>query len=142
MVARQIYIDESKRSGYILAAVTVPDPAEMRRVIRGLLLPGQRRIHMKHEQARRRRAIVAALVGTPVATTIYDAGRRFGTDLAARRACLGAVVEDVVRAGDAVELVIEQDDSLVQHDRHELFRLVRQAGRRQRRRRVPSQACS
>ena len=128
MATRHIYVDESKRTGYILAAVTVPDPAVTRKVIRDLLLPGQRRIHMKHEQPRRRRVIIAALVDTSVATTIYDAGRRYATDLAARAACLGALVEDVAGAGDAVHLVIEQDESLVQSDRHELYRFVRQAG--------------
>ena len=73
-------------------------------------------------------SIIAALVDTSVAATIYDAGRRYTTDLAARAACLGALVEDVAGAGDAVQLVIEQDESLVQSDRHELYRLVRQAG--------------
>ena len=128
MATRQIYIDESKRTGYILAAVTVPDPAVMRKVIRDLLLPGQRRIHMKHEQPRRRRAIIAALEGTSASATIYDAGRRYSTDRAARVACLGALVEDVANTGDAVQLIIEQDESLVQSDRHELYRLVWQSG--------------
>ena len=128
MATRQIYIDESKRTGYILAAVTVADPAVMRKVIRDLLLPGQRRIHMKHEQPRRRRAIIAALEGTSASATIYDAGRRYSTDRAARVACLGALVEDVANTGDAVQLIIEQDESLVQSDRHELYRLVWQSG--------------
>lgn len=128
IAGRHVYVDESKRAGYILAAATVPDPATMRKVVRDLQLPGQRRIHMKHEQPRRRRAIIAALVETSVRIIIYDAGRRYATDLAPRAACLGALVDDLAGAGDAVQLVIEQDDSLVQSDRHELYRLVRQAG--------------
>ena len=76
MSTRYVYVDESKRTGYVLAATTVPDFEAARRVIRGLILPGQRRLHMKHEQPRRRRAIVSALVATTVETTIYDGWTR------------------------------------------------------------------
>ena len=124
---RYVYVDESKRSGYVLAATTVSDPETTRRVVRSLVLPGQRRIHMKQEQPRRRRVIVSSLVTTPVETTIYDAGRGYRTDLAARAACLAALVDDLAAAGDT-RLVLEQDDSLVRSDRHELYQLVRQAG--------------
>jgi hypothetical protein len=63
-----------------------------------------------------------------VQATVYDAARRYRTDLAARTACLAALVEDIaVRPGDT-RLVIEQDDSVVRADRYDLFQLVRQAG--------------
>lgn len=71
-----VYVDESKRAGYVLAAATVPDPEAARKIVRSLILPGQRRLHMNHEQPRRRRTILSALVTTPVETTIYDAVRR------------------------------------------------------------------
>jgi len=58
-VSRHIFVDETKRAGYVIAAVTVPDTEAIRRVVRALVLPGQRRIHMKHEQARPRRIIVS-----------------------------------------------------------------------------------
>ena len=129
MSTRYAYVDESKRTEYVLAAATVPDPEAARRVIRGLILPGQRHLHMKHEQPRRRRAIVSALVATTVKTTIYDAGRGYPTDLATREARLRALIEDLAKADNGeVQLVIGQDDSLVWSDRHELYRLVRQAG--------------
>ncbi len=128
MSTRYVYVDESKRSGYVLAATTVSDLETTRRVVRSLVLPGQRRIHMKQEQPRRRRVIVSSLVTTPVETTIYDAGRGYRTDLAARAACLAALVDDLAAGGGATMLVIEQDDSLVRSDRHELYQLVRQAG--------------
>ena len=123
-----VYVDETKRAGYVLAATAVPDPEATRRVVRSLVLPGQRRIHMKQEQPRRRRAIVSVLVATPVETTIYDAARRYRTDLAARAACLAVLVKDLAATGRDTQLVIEQDDSLVRSDRHELYQLVRRAG--------------
>jgi hypothetical protein len=123
-----VYVDESKRAGYVMAATTVPDPEPARRIIRGLILPGQRRVHMNHEQPRRRRAIVSTLVSAPVETTIYDALRHYPTERAARSACLTALVEDLAAAGGDTLLVIEQDDSLMRSDRHELYRLARAAG--------------
>ena len=77
------------------------------------VLPGQRRIHMKHEQARRRRGIVSALAAMQVQATVYDAARRYRTDLAARTACLTAIVEDIAARDGDTRLVIEQDDSVV-----------------------------
>ncbi|HVX20941.1 MAG TPA: hypothetical protein VHB02_06320 [Acidimicrobiales bacterium] len=127
MAERYIYVDESKRSGYVLAAVTVTDVAAVRRVIRDLILPGQRRLHMKREQSGRRGTIVSALVQTGIEAIVYDAARRYPTELGARRACLAAVVADLAALGGPLQLVIEQDDSLVRSDRHELYGLVRRA---------------
>jgi len=92
-VNSHIFVDETKRAGYVIAAVTVTDTDAIRKVVRALVLPGERRIHMKHEQARRRRIIVSALAATQVQATVYDAARRYRTDLAARTACLTALVE-------------------------------------------------
>ena len=60
-MSSHIFVDETKRAGYVIAAVTVSDTEAIRKTVRALVLPGQRRIHMKHEQARRRRVIVSAL---------------------------------------------------------------------------------
>ena len=68
--------------------MTVSDTEAIRKTVRALVLPGQRRIHMKHEQARRRRVIVSALAAMQVQAIVYDAARRYRTDLAARTACL------------------------------------------------------
>jgi len=127
-VTTWVYVDESKRTGYVLAAATVPDPEAARRVIRSLILPGQRRLHMHNEQVRRRRAIVSALATTQVTT--YDAARKYRTDREGRAACLAALVKDLAAAGGSgdIQLVIEQDDSLVRSDRHELYQLARAAG--------------
>ena len=127
-VSSHIFVDETKRAGYVIAAVTVSDTDAIRTIVRALVLPGQRRIHMKHEQARRRRVIVSALAAMQVQATVYDAARRYRTDLAARTACLTALVDDIAARDGDTRLVIEQDDSVVRADRHDLFQLVRQAG--------------
>ena len=127
-MSSRIFVDETKRAGYVIAAVTVSDTEAIRTIVRALVLPGQRRIHMKHEQARRRRVIVSALAAMQVQATVYDAARRYRTDLAARTACLTALVEDIAARDSDTRLVIEQDDSVVRADRHDLFQLVRQAG--------------
>ncbi|MGI8761572.1 MAG: hypothetical protein ACR2LF_09850 [Jatrophihabitantaceae bacterium] len=88
--------------------MNVTDIDAIRKVIRTLVLPGQRRIHMKHEQARRRRIIVSALAATQVQATVYDAARRYRTDLAARTACLTALVQDIAARGGDTRLVTRE----------------------------------
>lgn len=122
-----VYVDESKRAGYVLAAVAVSDSAAARKVVQGLIVPGRRRVHMHNESARQRRVVVSVLATMPIAATVYDAARRYPTERAARAACLGALVKDLAAAG-GTRLVIEQDDSLVRFDRHELYRLARETG--------------
>jgi hypothetical protein len=56
-------------------------PKAIRPTVRHLVLPGQRRIHMKHEQDRRRRTIVVAVTALPIRLTIYDAARRYRTNM-------------------------------------------------------------
>jgi len=111
-VTTWVYVDETKRAEYVIAAVAVTDPVATRKVVRGLIVPGRRRLHMNHEHARHRRVVVSALVAMPIAVTVYDAARRYRTDMDARAACLTTLVEDLADGGD-IRLVIEQDDSLV-----------------------------
>ncbi|MGQ0466121.1 MAG: hypothetical protein ACT4QG_12450 [Sporichthyaceae bacterium] len=128
-----VYVDETKRAGYVLAAVTVPDPASVRKVIQGLVQPGNRRLHMVDERPRRRPGIVATLAATDIAVTIYDAARRYPTERDARAACLTALVEDLAALdGPDVRLVIEQDDSLVSFDNQRLIETTRATGQRDR----------
>jgi hypothetical protein len=71
-VSSHIFVDETKRAGYVIAAVTVSDTEAIRTIVRALVQPGQRRIHMKHEQARRRRVIVSALAAMQVQAIVYE----------------------------------------------------------------------
>jgi hypothetical protein len=128
---RHVYVDETKRSGYVLAATSVTELEATRRAVRSLVLPGQRRLHMKQEQPRRRRGIVSALTTMPLETTIYDAGRLHRTDREARAACLALLVEDLAGASNDTKLVIEQDDSLVSYDNQHLIEAIRATGQRE-----------
>ena len=89
-MTRHVYVDESKRGGYLLVASMHPpgELAEARSLMRGLVLKGQRRVHMTKESDPRRKVIVATLVGAGIRANVYDAGRRYGHELDARQACL------------------------------------------------------
>lgn len=59
MTTRHVFIDESKRGRYLLVAVALTDPETIRRAVTGLILPGQRRLHMVRERDSRRRLILS-----------------------------------------------------------------------------------
>ncbi len=129
-VTTWVYVDETKRAGYVLAAVTVTDPIATRKAVRSLIVPGRRRVHMNHEHVRHRRIIVSTLTAMPLAVTLYDAARNYPTDLQARAACLTALVRDLAATDGDTHLVLEQDDSLLHTDRLRLFQLARATGQR------------
>jgi hypothetical protein len=124
-----VFVDETKYRGYLLAAaVIVPaDLDTVRKVIRGLVLPGQRRLHMKDESAPRKRSIASAIVASGVQATIYDAGLRHPTERERRAACLQALVADLAGRRSAT-LVIEQDETLLSWDNQCLIEATRAAG--------------
>jgi len=128
-VSSYIFVDETKRRGYLLvASAVVPgDLDSTRRMLRGLVLPGQRRLHMKDESDSRERSIATAVAVSGVTATIYDAGRRHQNERERRAACLTALVVDAAARDDAM-LVLEQDDTLVVSDRKLLYRATREAG--------------
>jgi hypothetical protein len=43
-VSSHIFVDETKRAGYVIADVTVNDTEAARKIVRAHVLPGQRRI--------------------------------------------------------------------------------------------------
>lgn len=117
MSGGHVFVDETKHRDYLLVAGAVlpADLDPVRRTLRGLVVPGQRRLHMAKEHDRRRRKIVDAIVATGVTATVYDAGRGTRHELAAREACLRAVVVDTAERSSGM-LVLEQDDSLLWWD--------------------------
>jgi hypothetical protein len=124
-----IFVDESKQSGYWMVAAILVDREvpEMRKMLQGLVMRGQRRIHMKKESDPRKRLIIDSLRRSAVVCSVYDASA-FRWDLEARAACLSALVEDS-RAQPST-MVMEQDDSLVLADRRVLFGACRDADAR------------
>jgi len=72
---QHVFVDETKRRGYLLvASVVIPGEVDaLRRTLRGLVLPGQRRLHRKDENDRTRRSIATAISAsavTAIATTL------------------------------------------------------------------------
>ncbi len=128
-MSNHVVVDETKRRGYLLVAgVVVPGDLEsVRRMLRGLVLPGQRRLHMKDENDQRRRSIATAITVSGVTATIYDAGRRYRNERERRAACLHALIIDAAQRGDAM-LVLEQDDTLLSWDNQRLIEFTREAG--------------
>jgi len=128
-VSGHVFVDETKHRGYLIVASVIP-PGELdasRKVVRGLVLPGQRRLHMKAESDPRRRTITSAIVDTGIQATVYDAATRYLTQLHGRAACLRAVVDDAAGRGDSL-LVLEQDDTLLAWDNQRLIEFTRAAG--------------
>jgi len=78
-VSSHVFVDETKERDYLLiASVHVSGELDdVRKLMRGLVLRGQRRVHMKKESDPRRRAIAAAICGAGVTATVYDAGQRY-----------------------------------------------------------------
>jgi len=128
-VSGHVFVDETKDRDYLLVAGVVmpPDLDPVRRTLRTLVMPGQRRLHMAKERDQRRRQIVDAIVASGVTATVYDAGRSRRTELAARGACLRAVVIDAAEKS-AHMLVLKQDDSLLWWDQQRLIEITREVG--------------
>ena len=128
-VSGHVFIDETKQRGYLMVAsvVAAADLDLLRKTIRSLILPGQRRLHMKDENDRRKHAIVSAIIPTDIQVTIYDAARRYRNERERRAACLRAVVNDAAARAHPV-LVLEQDDSLLSWDNQHLIEFTRAAG--------------
>ncbi|MEJ7705538.1 MAG: hypothetical protein WKF47_18790 [Geodermatophilaceae bacterium] len=129
-MSSHVFVDETKRRGYLLvASAVVPgDLDATRRMLRGLVLPGQRRAAYEGRERlaqtldryrdRRQRHHGDHLRRRPRATD---------TERERRAACLTALVVDAAARGDAM-LVLEQDDTLVVSDRKLLYRATREAG--------------
>jgi hypothetical protein len=98
------FSDESERADRMLLAVVLVSPGtvdEARATLRGLLLPGQRRIHISHESPRRRRALLDALARVEGLTGVVLTYRRpQGVDrIAGRHLLLRAAAGLVIGSG-------------------------------------------
>jgi hypothetical protein len=124
---KHVFVDETKEHGYLVtaAAVLTGDLAAARRVIRGLIMPRQRRIHFTKESDARRKQILDALGELALEVTIYDGSAH--PRRRQREACLHSMVADLA-AIDARLLVIERDESVEELDRKLLYRRVRELG--------------
>jgi hypothetical protein len=86
------FADESVRRDYLICAAIVPctDVARVRRMVRELCLPGQRRWHFAKESASRRRKIISDLAGSGLFQVLVCHAR--GDGPVARAACLAELL--------------------------------------------------
>jgi hypothetical protein len=112
-----VFGDESKASGFRLAAVAVApaDLPEMRRVVRGLKLPGQGRLHCTRESDGHRKQMIKAFQAAGVTAVIYDASA-IRDEKTARDMTITRLADDAA-AMNADRLVLELDDSVAAADR-------------------------
>ncbi len=143
-MSRYVLVDETKRRGYVLVAAVVlsVDAAAARKTLRDLLLPGERRLHMKDERMQRKRQIASAIAAMGIEATVYDAATRYRNERERRSECLRAIVADIARSRGPAMLIIEQDESLVSSDRQQLIECSRAAGCSERLRYSHAQAAS
>jgi hypothetical protein len=115
------YVDESLRSNRYLLCVVAVDPVRaghLRRRLRQLLMPGQRRLHFKKEGARRRRELLVAFASLDLDATVYECATCLGrSQEAARSMCLARAVSDLQERGRQVAMMIESRDGLDSRDR-------------------------
>ena len=118
-----VFVDETKSKGFLMAAARCPagDVAVNRKALRSLLLPGQERLHFRHESDQRRKKILKLVTDFHLIVDLYCVDRNTHE---ARRRCLDAIVRD--SATSAERLVVERDESTYEHDR----RCLREAAHR------------
>jgi hypothetical protein len=117
-VSLHAFVDESRRNDRYLLAVAIIDPGDLRKLrklVRGLLLPGQKEVHFKKEKPDRRKIIVSRLAACGPLVHIYRRGCADGEEIA-RQECLIALVVDLTEL-KATRLVL---DSREVRDRHDL----------------------
>jgi len=132
MMNAHVFVDESKSRGLLLAAALVPpdELARLRKLVDGLRLPRQRRIHFTAESDARRKIILTALADAHVQAIVYDASAHKDVKKA-RDTALSRLVDDVAKMG-AQMLVIERDDQSEASDRAIIRERAGQAGCRDR----------
>ena len=120
----QAYADESVRGQAYMMCVTWVASSEIRDVrkrLRALTSPGQRRVHFSSESDRRRRALLREMGGLGTVSVIYIARAR--DQVAARAAILTTVVGDLLAEG-VTRFVLESRAAQDRRDRLVISRAI------------------
>ncbi|CAM3450824.1 hypothetical protein KIPE111705_09375 [Kibdelosporangium persicum] len=120
-VTVHMFVDESERGCYLLAAALIPVPQlqKARTLLRGLCLPGERRLHFKMEKDSRRRFIISRLVAAGFHVRVYF-GK--GPSEAVRGVLLEQVVADAIDLGVRRLILDSRDPGGNARDRSRLAR--------------------
>jgi hypothetical protein len=121
--SRFVYVDESKVPPFSVAAsiVSAHDVGTVRHTLCQLLLTNQKRLHFKSEKDQRRRTHLQTMARLPVSVWLYRAEATSGGEIRKRSACLTALIEDLAGQDGDVRLYIENDQSVVRHDRATIY---------------------
>src|SRR2546425_7367379 len=114
------FVDESRRGADYLMALVLVQPRELDRsrvIMRGLVRPGQRRVHFKKESNARRRQVLAAVGQLGAKAHVWVC--RHHDDVFARQACLRRMVPTLLELGVS-RLVLESCQNEDMQDRHTL----------------------
>jgi hypothetical protein len=119
-VTLHAFVDESRRKSTYLVAAVLVDPKDLprfRKLLHGLLFPGQRESHFKKETSERRRLIVSRLSEAGIGVRASTARSCTNGDDAARQDCPTKLALDLVTVG-AARLVLDTREDRDIHDVH------------------------
>jgi hypothetical protein len=123
-VTVQVFVDETKRRGFAMAAIAVKADhvGEYRRRIRSHLRRGQRRIHFTNESPKQRRIVLTEIKSWTITANIYTHPAK---DIREARGHRLTAIASEAASGSASRLVIEREEAHDEHDRHLLTELMR-----------------
>lgn len=128
-VTVQLFVDESKRHGFFMVAVSYE--AELvpsyRSQLRRKLRRGQRRIHFKSERDSTRRQLIDLITAQGAQAYVFVGRSRYEPQ--ARRDCIKAIAVFAAQC-EANRLVIELDETQYESDRRILTQIMQSASAR------------
>lgn len=119
-----LFVDESKAKGYTMVATVVVagDLTALRRDVRALVFPGQRRIHFTKEGTERKKAVLSRFIELGIQSQVFHCATK--DQVVGREMCIAAIVKHAVERS-CRKVVIERDESIERADRRTVFREVR-----------------
>ena len=117
-VSLQAFVDESRRNDRYLLAVAIIHPRDLtrlRKLLRSLLLPGQKEVHFHNEKNDRRKIVLSRLVTCGPLVHVYQRTCS-SKEEHARQECLVAVMVDLTAMGVS-RLVLDTRQERDWHDK-------------------------
>jgi hypothetical protein len=117
---KSLFVDECKESPYLLVGFAISnfEQQRIRRHLRELLLTGQRSLHFKSENIRRKKLIVQLLARLNCQLLVVKCRSRPHGQ--ARKCALNSLI-DAAQAGAFRRIIIELDET-VRHKDHQIFK--------------------
>jgi hypothetical protein len=126
------FSDESERGDRMLLGLVVIETAaveDARRALRGLLLPGQRRVHTAKESPRRRAELLGVIARLEVEAVVFSVRRPSGVRrIASREILIRVACAEILGRGVAAWVLDHQDGAQAARDRRTIELAVAQAG--------------